>query len=128
MYKKKEVRAPHYLIDKMKRKINELIFNSTVCRYRKMGDSIILTDDQHLQIMSIAKKNYCRIDKIDNQTDWVICSIPKAFQSSANTSSLVIQQLNEFCSSLSMKKISTSHGSIEIYLASQTISIPVRSN
>ena len=122
----KEFSAPQYLIDKVKQKLNDLIFYSTVCRFRKMGNTITLTDDDRTQINQIARRNYCRIEKIDSQTDWIVCSIPQAFSSSAATSKLAIQRSNELCSSLSMKKISILQSSIEIYLTNKITSIPVR--
>jgi hypothetical protein len=74
-----------------------------------MGNTNTLTDDERTEINQIARRNYCRIEKIDSQTDWIVCSIPKAFSSS-----------------VSMRKISILQSSIEIYLINPTTSIPVR--
>lgn len=124
--RQKEINAPQYLIDKVQQKLNELLLYSTVCRFCKLSTTITLTDDERTQLYCLARKNYCRIDKINVETDWIVCSIPKAFPPSAVTSSLVVQRSKEFSSSLSMKKISLLESSIEIYLTEQTTFVPVR--
>jgi hypothetical protein len=91
-----------------------------------MGNTNTLTDDERTEINQIARRNYCRIEKIDSQTDWIVCSIPKAFSSSVPASNLAIQRSSELCASLSMRKISILQSSIEIYLINPTTSIPVR--
>ncbi|CAF0897838.1 unnamed protein product [Adineta steineri] len=120
----KEFSASQYVAEKVKQKITDLILYTTICRFSKMSTEIIFTDDQRTHIYQIARKNYCRIEKIDNQTDWIVCPIPKAFSSSSATSNLTVQRSNEFCSGLSMKKISILQSSIEIYLTDQITSIP----
>ena len=123
----KEFSAPQYVAEKVKQKLNDLIFYSTVCRFRKMGHDITFTDDQCTHIYQIARRNYCRLEKIENQTDWIVCSIPRAISSSATTSNLTLKHSNELCSRLSMRKISILQSSIEIYLTQETTSIPVPS-
>ncbi|CAF4018972.1 unnamed protein product, partial [Adineta steineri] len=120
----KEFSAPQYVAEKVKQKITDLILYTTICRFSKMSTEIVFTDDQRTHIYQIARKNYCRIEKIDNQTDWIVCPIPKAFSSSSATSNLTVQRSNEFYSGLSMKKISILQSSIEIYLTDQITSIP----
>ncbi|CAF1449677.1 unnamed protein product [Rotaria sordida] len=122
--RQKEFSVPQYLIGKIKQKIHELMIQTIICKYQKIGNSILLNDDNNKQFYQIAKRNYCRIEKIEIKTEMNVYSIPKALSQTSNISNSIIQQSNEFTSSLSMKKISVLNGSIEIYLTNQSISIP----
>lgn len=124
--RQKEFRAPQYLIEKMKQRVKELIFQTVNYRFEKIGNSFELTDDNNNQLNRIAQHNYCRIEKIETKSEMKIYPIPKALSQLPNMSSSIIQQSKKFYSSLSVRKISVLNGSIEIYLTDQTISIPVR--
>jgi hypothetical protein len=97
-----------------------------ICRYQQIGNSIVVTDHQNEKIQQIARYNNCRIDQIDVKTEMEVYSIPKALSPSANASNSIIEQSNELTSTLTMKKVSVSNGSIEIHLTNQSISLPVR--
>ena len=73
----------------------------------------------------IAKRHYCRIVEIEAKLDTKIYSIPKALSPTSSASTLIMQQSNEFYSSLSMRRIVVLNGSIEIYLTNQSSSISV---
>lgn len=124
--RQKEFNAPQYLIEKIKEKISELMFLLATSQFKKIGNSFILTNEQIKQLNQIARGNKCRIEKIDTKTEREVYSIPKTLSQSSNTSTFIIEQSNEFCSSLSMRKISVLNGSIEIYLTNQSTTIPVR--
>ncbi len=102
------------------------MFQTVICRYQQIGNSFVFTDHQNNQIQQISRYNYSRIDQIDIKTEIEVYSIPKALSTSANTSNSIIEQSNEFMSTLTMRKISVANGSIEIHLINPSISIPVR--
>ncbi|CAF3806468.1 unnamed protein product [Rotaria sp. Silwood1] len=122
--RKTEFSAPQYLIDKIHEKIKQLMIQPVIFQYMEIENSVQLTDDDIKKIRHIAEYNYCRIEKIDSKMEMKVYSIPKASSQLTNISSSIIQQSNEFISSLSMRKISVLNGSIEIYLTDQTRSIP----
>jgi hypothetical protein len=122
----KEFSAPQYVAEQVKQKIHNLIFYSTICRFRKIGNDMIFTEEQRTHIYQIARRNYCRIEKIENEIDWIVCSIPNAFSQSAPTSNLTLQRSSDLCSGLCMKNISILQSSLQIYLTDQISSIPVR--
>lgn len=123
----KEFCAPQYLIETIKQKIYELIYENIICQYEKIGNSITLTDNHKNQLYKIAKYNYCRIEKLETKLDIKVYSIPKALSTTANVSSSIVQQSNELTSSLSIRQISVLKGSIEIYLRNTSDSISVSS-
>ncbi|CAF1159377.1 unnamed protein product [Rotaria sordida] len=119
-----EFSAPQYLIDKIHEKIKQLMIQPVIFQYKGIGNSVQLTDDDIKKVHHIAEYNYCRIEKIESKVEMKVYSIPKASSQLTNISSSIIQQSNEFISSLSMRKISVLNGSIEIYLTDQTRTIP----
>ncbi|UJR16813.1 hypothetical protein I4U23_003712 [Adineta vaga] len=94
------------LIKKTKRQLLQSIIHQHIIQ---IGNDITLTDDQRTQIYQIAKRNYCRIEKFENQNSWIVCTIPKASATSATISNLTLQRSND---------------SIEIYLTHDITSIP----
>jgi hypothetical protein len=122
----KECSAPQYLTEKIKQKINELMFHTVICQFQNIGNFIQLTNDQNQQLSQIARHHYCRIEKIDTKTEMKVYSIPNALSQTPNTLNSIIEQSNAFCSTLSMRKISVLNGSIEIHLTNQSTSITVR--
>ena len=124
--RQKQINAPRYLMDTIKKKLSELLCYSTTFQFFSIGSVIALTDEQHEQLNQIARKNYCRIEKIDRQTDWIVCSIPKALSFTVPKSNLLIERSNELCSSITMKKMAISRSTIEIYLEDQNVSLLVR--
>lgn len=123
-----EFTSPKYLVDKIKQRLNELITYSSTWTFCKMDNATLaLSDDQWREISTIARRNFCQIQKIDFEADSIIISIPKAVSTSKTTSSLVLQRSHQLSSSLSMKQIPIAQGFIETHLTSQTKTIPVSS-
>ncbi|CAF5101370.1 unnamed protein product, partial [Rotaria sp. Silwood1] len=120
----KEFSAPQYLIETIKEKLKGLMVQKTIFQYQKIGNSIELTDNHSDELKRIARQNYCRIEGIETKTGMKLYSIPKALSQSSNVSSSIVQNSNEFISSLSARKISIMNGSIEIYLTNQSNTIP----
>ncbi|CAF3631775.1 unnamed protein product [Rotaria sp. Silwood1] len=119
----KEFSAPQYLIDRIQEKIKRLFIQTSTFQYQKLGDSLQITDENYKKLNQIAQYNYCRIEKIETKAEMKAYSVPKALSPTLNISSSIIEQSNEFISSLSMRKIAILNGSIEIYLANETSSI-----
>ncbi|CAF1314178.1 unnamed protein product [Rotaria sordida] len=120
----KEFSSPQYLLETIEKKIQKLLPHRIVCQYEQIGNSILLTDYDYRQLNRLVYVNYGRIDQIETKTIMKVYSIPKASSTTSNISNSLIQQSNEFFSSLSMRKISVLNGSIEIYLTNQSSSIP----
>ncbi|CAF3303678.1 unnamed protein product [Rotaria socialis] len=123
--RQKEFYAPQYLIETIKQHINELICHTTTCIIQTMENSISLTDDEKTQLIEIAKRYYCSIERIESNTEVQICSIPIALTKTSSTSTAMIQQSKAFCSSLSVKKISVLNSSIEVYTADHSMPLLV---
>jgi hypothetical protein len=123
--RQKEFYAPQYLIDKIKQQINAFICLTAVCVVQKIGDHIFLTDQNNAQLTQIVKKYGCRIEKIDSKTEIQTFQIPKALNETSVTSSITIEQSNEFCSLLSVRKFSVSNGSVEIHQADRSMCLIV---
>ncbi|CAF1189241.1 unnamed protein product [Rotaria sp. Silwood1] len=119
----KEFSAPQYLIDRIQEKIKRLFIQTSTFQYQKLGDSLQITDENYKKLNQIAQYNYCQIEKIETKAEMKAYSVPKALSPTLNISSSIIEQSNEFISSLSMRKIAILNGSIEIYLANETSSI-----
>ncbi|CAF3163530.1 unnamed protein product, partial [Rotaria sp. Silwood2] len=122
--RQKEFSAPQYLLEIIEKKIQKLLIHRIVCQYEQIGNSILLTDYDYRQLNRLVYVNYGRIDQIETKTIMKVYSIPKASSIISNISNSLIQQSNEFFSSLSMRKISVLNGSIEIYLTNQSSSMP----
>ncbi|CAF2751248.1 unnamed protein product [Rotaria sp. Silwood2] len=120
----KEFSAPQYLLETIEKKIQKLLIHRIICQYEQIGNSILLTDYDYRQLNRLVYVNYGRIDQIETKTIMKVYSIPKASSIISNISNSLIQQSNEFFSSLSMRKISVLNGSIEIYLTNQSSSMP----
>ncbi|CAF2916335.1 unnamed protein product, partial [Rotaria sp. Silwood2] len=120
----KEFSAPQYLLETIEKKIQKLLIHRIICQYEQIGNSILLTDYDYRQLNRLVYANYGRIDQIETKTIMKVYSIPKASSIISNISNSLIQQSNEFFSSLSMRKISVLNGSIEIYLTNQSSSMP----
>ena len=123
--RQKDFSAPQYLAEKIRQKINELMFRTFICQYQKIGDAIILSAQQHEQIQRLIASFNCRIEKKETKTSMEVYSIPKALSSSVNTANSITEQSQEFSATLSVRKLTVSHGSIEIYLTNQVTTIPV---
>jgi hypothetical protein len=104
--RQKEFYAPQYLIDEIKHKINGFICQTAVFIIRKIGDHSFLTDEDNVQLTQIVKKYGCRIEKIDSKVHIQTIQIPKALTKSLVTSNVLIEQSNQFSSSLSVRHIS----------------------
>lgn len=123
--RQKDFSAPQYLAEKIRQKINEFMFHTLICQYQTMGNSIVVSTQQHEQIQRLLTSSNCRIEKKETRTSMEVYSIPKALSSSSNTSNAIIEQSQDFSATLSVRKISIAHGSIEVHLTNRTKSIPV---
>lgn len=123
--RQKNFSAPQYLSETIRHKINELMFHVLICQYHKMGDSFVLTTEQHEQIEKLVRSYYCRVEKMETKSSVEIYPIPKALSLVSNASNSVIEQSQQFSARLSVRKIAVANGSIEIHLIKQVKSIPV---
>ncbi|CAF1351161.1 unnamed protein product [Rotaria magnacalcarata] len=114
--RQKEFYAPQYLIEEIKKHIYELICQTAICTMQTIESLTALSDDDNVKLNEIAKKYCCSIERIESNVETEIHRIPKALTNTSSTPSLIIQKSNKFCSSLSVRKISVSNGSIEIYV------------
>jgi hypothetical protein len=92
---------------------------------RKIGDHSFLTDEDNVQLTQIVKKYGCRIEKIDSKVHIQTIQIPKALTKSSVASNVLIEQSNQFSSSLSVRQLSLPNGSIEIHRANQSTCLAV---
>lgn len=123
--RQKNFSAPQYLSGTVRYKINELMFHVLICQYHKIGDSFVLTTQQHEQMQKLVQSHHCRIEKIQTRTSTEVYSIPKALSLVSNPSNSIIDQSQQFSARMSVRKIAVANGSIEIHLVNQIRSILV---
>lgn len=71
------------------------------------------------------KKYGCSIEKIDSKVQMQTIQIPKALTKNSVVSSVLIEQSRQFLSSLSVRKLSTSNGSIEIHRSNRSTCLAI---
>ncbi|UJR11256.1 hypothetical protein I4U23_015438 [Adineta vaga] len=112
----KEFYAPQYLIEKIKEEINELICETVICTIKTIDNSALLSDENKAQLDRISTQYSCRIERVVSKTELQIFRIPKAVSNATSPiSNTMLEQSNQFCSSLSLRAISTSNISIQIH-------------
>ncbi len=106
--------APHYLIIKMKQLIQSMICQTTTLIFRYIQNAFLLTEKDNLQLKVLAKNYNCEIDKIDTETKKELILLPNG--KNVSTSKYIINESNQFYSSLSIPRILLiSNNTIEIH-------------
>lgn len=106
--------APQYLIMKMKQLIQSMIFQTANLNFQHIENAFTLTEQDQLQLKVLAQNYNCVIDKIGIETKQQPILLPVG--RNASTSKHIIEESNQFFSSLSIqRKLSISNNTIEIF-------------
>ena len=108
------ITAPQYLIMKIKKLIQSMIFQTVTLRFQCIRNACTLTEQDHSQLKVLAENYNCEIDKICIETRKELVILPKG--KDKLSSKYITKESNQFYSSLSFwRKLSISNSTIEIH-------------